>query len=206
MLQASMKHSGSTDRTRHMAGIALAALALVFVALVIVKLRDAAGDGDAVRNTPVIDTPQALESLTQAQVELMQQQAAQAAAEATGLPPLQGPVTERPGYVSEVEWYILREVAAQGPDPDATLTRLVNKLRFSKQVELWQQATGAQRTALAQQLLADIPSQVKQGDLDRATAQQLQAQLLGELVSDPVQRRTRLAEEAARIGVTFEIE
>lgn len=206
MLQASMKHSGSSDRIRHMSGIALAALVLVLVALVIVKLRDAAGDGDAARNMPVIDTPQALEALTPAQVEEMQQQAALAAAEATGLAPLHAPVTERPAYVSEVEWYILREVAAQGPDPEATLARLVNKLRFSKQVELWQQATGAQRRALAQQLLADIPSQVGQADLDRATAQQMQARLLDELVADPVERRTRLAEEAARIGVTFEIE
>ena len=206
MLQASMKHSGSSDRIRHMSGIALVALVLVLVALLIIKLRDAAGDGNAAPSMPVIDTPQALEALTAAQVERMQQQAAQAAADATGLPPLQGPVTARPAYVSEVEWYILREVAAQGPDPEATLARLVNKLRFSKQVELWQQATGAQRSALAQRLLADIPSQVEQGDLDRATAQQQQAQLLGELVSDPVQRRTRLAEEAARIGVTFEIE
>lgn len=206
MLQASMKHSGSSDRIRHMSGIALAALVLVLVALVIVKLRDAAGDGDTVRNMPVIDTPQALEALTPAEVEVMQQQAALAAAEATGLAPLHAPVTERPAYVSEVEWYILREVAAQGPDPEATLARLVNKLRFSKQVELWQQATGAQRRALAQQLLADIPSQVGQADLDRATAQQMQARLLDELVADPVERRTRLAEEAARIGVTFEIE
>lgn len=206
MLQASMKHSGSSDRIRHMSGIALVALVLVFVALVIVKLRDAAGDGDAARNMPVIDTPQALEALTPAQVEEMQQQAALAAAEATGLAPLHAPVTARPAYVSEVEWYILREVAAQGPDPEATLARLVNKLRFSKQVELWQQATGAQRRALAQQLLADIPSQVEQADLDRATAQQMQARLLDELVADPVERRTRLAEEAARIGVTFEIE
>ena len=205
MLQASMKHPGSSDRVRHMAGIALAALVLVFVALLVVALRDVATDGDR-DASPSIDSPQALESLTPAQVEVMQRQAAQAAADATGLPPLQGPVAARPAYVSEVEWYILREVAAQGPDPEATLARLVNKLRFSKQVELWQQATGAQRSALAQRLLADIPSQVEQGDLDRATAQQQQAQLLGELVSDPVQRRTRLAEEAARIGVTFEIE
>lgn len=206
MLQASMKHPGSTDRLRHLAGIALATLALVFVALLVVSLRDEAGGYAGNSSLPRIDSPQALESLTPAQVEAMQQQAARAAAEATGLPPLQGPVRERPAYVSEVEWYILRQVAAQDTDADATLTRLVNKLRFSKQVELWRQAAGAQRAALAQQLLADIPSQVGRRDLDRATAQQMQAQLLAELVHDPVRRRTRLAEEAARIGVTFEIE
>lgn len=206
MLQASMKHPDTPEPFRHLAGIALVSLALVFVALLVVTLRDTTGDGDTLADVPVIDSPQALEMLTPAQVETMQQQAARAAANATGAPPLQGPVRERPAYVSEIEWYILQQVAAQSSDADTRLTQLVNKLRFSKQFELWQQATGEQRTLLAQQLLSDIPPQVAQGDLDRATAQHMQAQLLGELVSDPARRRTRLAEEAALIGVTFEIE
>lgn len=206
MLQVSMKQPDSPDVLRHLAGMALAVLALVFAALLVVTLRDVARDDDEAPEPALINSPQALESLTAAQVETMQQQAARAAAEATGVLPLKAPLHERPAYVSEVEWYVLRQVAAQHADADATLARLVNKLRFSKQVELWQQAVGEQRTALAQQLLADIPSQVGEADLDRATAQQMQAQLLAELVSDPLQRRSRLAEEAARIGVTFEIE
>lgn len=148
-----------------------------------------------------------LKKLDKDTVTAMQREAESAAAQAVGFPPLAGPVTERPAYVSVVEWQILKAVAEQQPNSEQALTNLVNKLRFSKQWELWQVAQpGAKSDALAQQLLNDIPLQVENRDLAVGDAQMLQTQLLEQLVSNPEQRRLRAAEEAARINVKFEIE
>ncbi len=153
-----------------------------------------------------IDSLEDLEKLDQATIISLQESAHAAAAEAVGLPPITSTVTERPAYVSPVEWQVLKAVAAQSPQPEAALTRLVFKLRFSKQWELWQSTdAGARRDALARQLLADIPEQVASNDLARGDAQRLQGEILTQLYPDAQQRQQRMAEEAERIDVRFEI-
>ena len=154
-------------------------------------------------------TEQEIATLDEASVEKMQQDAARAALDAVYARPLQGPVRQRPAFVSRVEWQILAAVAAQKPEPEQELTRLVNFLRFNKQMEWWQQGdelSATQRTDLGWHLLAELPERVHNGDLASSDAQQLQIALLNELEPDPDARRQRLQQEAGRIGVTFRIE
>jgi hypothetical protein len=130
-----------------------------------------------------------------------QEDALQAAARDVDRPPLAGPLRARPAFVSEMEWAALQAVARQGGDYDRALLRLVNNLRFHKQLELWR-APGtapALRRALAARLLADLPARVRDRDYSVATAQQLQQELLAWLEPDPAQRRLRLEQEAQRV-------
>ncbi|MEO1902081.1 MAG: hypothetical protein ABGX87_10035 [Alcanivorax sp.] len=139
-----------------------------------------------------------------------QEQAARAVELQLGEPELSGPVSERPDFVSPLEWQVLKSVAAGKADDDRELTRLVNRLRFAKLREHWATLKGSQRVekrhAIARQLLDDIPRRVDQREMDVSQAQQLQQQLLADLISDPERRRQRAAEEARRIGITFEMQ
>ena len=145
------------------------------------------------------------EALTDAQIAAQQAQAEHATLATLGSPDVTAPVTSRPAYVSPVEWLVLKRVAAQDEAPQESLAQLVNKLRFSKQVELWQSYQGARRMALGEQLLRAIPGQVEQRDLARADAHQLQRRVLYEIEPDPVRRQQRLQQQAQRIGVQFEV-
>lgn len=107
--------------------------------------------------------------------------------------PAKGTVRERPEFVSAMEWSVLQEMANNQADPNATLTRLVNALRFTKQLETWQQLLADQKDAakrqrIAQALLSDLPQRVEMGDYTLASAQQLQDQLLQDMVADATQR------------------
>jgi hypothetical protein len=117
--------------------------------------------------------------------------------------PITGVVTERPSFVSPVEWLMMQGVAKQHATPDKELTRMVNLLKFNKQLELWQDmpksADAAERQALANQLLDELPERVIHGDVDMPAAQKLQASLLTDAVADPDKRRVRAEAEARRI-------
>ncbi len=133
----------------------------------------------------------------------------QAAARELGEPPITAPLTERPPFVSLIEWNVLKRVASQHPEPGRELVRLVNHLRFAKQWELWTESDSVsevQREALGRQLLEEIPQRVTNRELDAVYAQQMQMTLLNNLISDPQERRRRAAEEAARIGINFSVE
>lgn len=150
-----------------------------------------------------------LADLDPQQVEVEQLAANQAALDEIGEDPYQGPVKERPAFVSPLEWQVLKTVASRHPDSEQELTRLVNHLRFAKQWDLWEATDtrdSARRQALAKQLLEEIPSRVRNQELDPAYAQQMQQSLLADLVPDVQERRRRAAEEAARIGVKFQVE
>ena len=126
-----------------------------------------------------------------------------------GEAPYEGPVTERPAFVSYLEWQVLKNVAQQHPNSEQELTRLVNHLRFAKQWDLWQETAPQDKTrryALAEQLLLEIPDRVKNQELDVVHAQQMQESLLTALIPDVTERRQRAAREAARIGVQFRVE
>lgn len=135
-----------------------------------------------------------------------QAQAEQALQSVPAAPAEIGPLDTRPAYVSELEWQVLKGVAAQKTDPPQELRRLVANLHFSKQLEQWRQLAGkpdmSQRRQLAQALLADIPARVSDAELDNPGARQLQKELLADLYSDPAERTLRAGEEAARLPTT----
>lgn len=141
--------------------------------------------------------------ITPDEAERQQVAAARAAEQAAGAKPVVGPVVERPAFVSELEWLALRQVAAQHPDGQKELNRLVNQLRFLKRVEAWRTPSAsvdpAQRRVLAESLLAEVPTRVANGEMDVPTAQQMQQALLAELVSDPDERSRRAGVEAKRL-------
>lgn len=92
-----------------------------------------------------------------------------------------GAVTERPDYVSEMEWQVLQNVARQ--NPDVHLTDLVNKMLFIKKKQAWIDAgenTGLRRQ-LAAELLEMIPQQLAAEAIDAATAEEMEAELHADL-------------------------
>ena len=101
---------------------------------------------------------------------------------------IQGTVTERPDFVSEIEWKVLQGVVKQGPDSEKELTHLVNKLLFAKKREAWQSLMAssrdpAQRHELATQLLDMMPAQLNDRSLDSAQAEKMKSELMADLNS-----------------------
>lgn len=93
-------------------------------------------------------------------------------------------VTQRPDYVSEIEWQVLQNVVKQNPDgSEKQLTNLVNKLLFSKKKEAWLSSgeNTAQRRQLARQLLDMIPEQLENEAIDSATAKEMEVKLAADL-------------------------
>lgn len=131
-----------------------------------------------------------------------QETAAEAALSGAGEPPVQGPVTQRPDYVSEVEWDVLRGLAQQHADPERELARLVNSLRFNKQLETWRAGHGAttpERRALAEALLAALPERVRQQEYSVTDAERLQRELIAALAPDTKARAQREELERQRL-------
>ena len=118
-------------------------------------------------------------------------------------PPIQGVVTERPSYVSLIEWMALKSAAQQHADPDAELTRLVNFLRFMRLrdvLDALPQDAAAQRQLLANALLSELPTHVQQGNIGRTEALGLQAQWLAIVQPDEQLRAEMVRQEAARLN------
>lgn len=140
---------------------------------------------------------------TQSSMEIEQAAAAKEIERQPTMKPIKGPIKERPAFVSDMEWQMLKGVSQQNATPDAELTRLVNKLRFMKQLELWQSLEHstdlAKRKALAEQLLDELPQRVASTDLDKPEAQKLQLALIKDAVSDEAARRQRAEAEARRL-------
>lgn len=126
----------------------------------------------------------------------------QAALAATAFP-VETTVTERPDYVSEMEWQVLEGVAANSANPEWELGRLVAKLRFTRQLELWQEMAphDARRNGLTLRLLDDIPARVENRDMALHDARNLQQQLVDARIADPEERAARLATEQQRLRV-----
>lgn len=133
-----------------------------------------------------------------------QDTAAKALADQPDLPAVTGPVSTRPPYVSQMEWLMLQGVAQQHEAPERELTRMVNFLRFTKQVEWLQvqprQGDAARRQALAQRLLAELPERISQGDMDQREATRLLDVLLQDLEPDAQARAARVQTEAQRLS------
>jgi hypothetical protein len=116
-------------------------------------------------------------------------------------------LNERPDYISPAEWVMLSSVASQKPNPDAELVRLVNLVRFNKQLELLQQTTDdSERKVLTEAVLTQLPKRIENKEMSVERAQSVQLQLIEQLYTDPKDVRERAAQEAERIGATFSIE
>lgn len=139
-----------------------------------------------------------------------QSQSVTAAAQAINTKPIKGIISQRPDFISEIEWQSLRLVAQRNQNPAQELTRLVSNMRFNKQMEIWQSlvnsADQTQRHALANQLLNDIPNAVSNQAIDQIEAQRSQSELVTDLIKDPNTRKNRIAKEALRIGVKLDIQ
>jgi hypothetical protein len=134
-----------------------------------------------------------------------QADAAKAVERQTVIKPIEGPVSERPEYVSLVEWAMLKSVAQQNPAPDQELTRLVNSLRFMKLLELWQDMPRAPETALrrqsvAAQLIDELPGRVRNAETDVKDAQAMLPKLLADAISDASARKKREAIESKHLS------
>jgi hypothetical protein len=92
-----------------------------------------------------------------------------------------GTVTQRPDYVSEIEWQMFQKVISR--NPDINLTNLVNKLLFNKKKQAWLSAgeNTAERRQLARQLLDMIPDQLEIEAIDSETAKELETKFTADL-------------------------
>ena len=109
----------------------------------------------------------------------------------------------RPDYISDMEWTLLQGVANQAKDPQAELTRLVNSLRFNKQLEMWQDmpadADPAKRQMLARALLDDLPERVKAGNFGITDAKGMADKMVSDLETNDTKRAARLKKEFKRL-------
>lgn len=144
---------------------------------------------------------------TQATMQEMAAQQTQAAERLAARPDpgqVTGPVTERPDFVSPMEWMMLQGAVAQKPNRDEELTRMVNLLRFNKQMELWQGLartpdTQPRRKALADALLADLPHRVRQDEMTVKDAQEAMTALLEDAEADAARRDARAGQVLRRL-------
>jgi hypothetical protein len=97
-------------------------------------------------------------------VENIKAQQAKAARAAIEAEPLNGTLSGRPEFVSELEWEVLLQATGDNPEMDEQLTHLVNKLLFFKKRKAWMAPAmdSARRKKLARDLLAMLPKQVTQ--------------------------------------------
>ena len=94
-----------------------------------------------------------------------------------------GTVTERPDYVSEIEWQVLQNVTRKQPNSEKKLTDLVNKMLFIKKKQAWLAAgeNTDQRRQLARQLRDMIPEQLAIEAIDSETAKEMETKLNADL-------------------------
>jgi hypothetical protein len=177
--------------------LALPALAATSVA----ATASPADTAPSVAPSPAADpapTPQVVEQLIEDQKQAAREVEAQ-----PQLKPIKGPVTERPAFMSEMEWSVFKTVSMQQADPDKALTALVNKVRFIKQLEMLQDlpatADKTKRKLLADELLEDLPQRLANEDYDLPGAQKLQTELLQDAEPDAKARNKRALKEAKRL-------
>ena len=116
--------------------------------------------------------------------EALRQGLEEAAKAAVTARPVEGTVTDRPGFVADIEWRVLQNVSrVQKGNSDRNLRNYVNKLLFAKkQQALSDNAVDpSQRRDLARQIIGMIPSQVDEGLLDPQEARKVENELESEL-------------------------
>lgn len=211
------RSQGGVGRTGMMTGLALA---LMFAGAGFWLLQESARETSSSRATDLVTEQEghlppgsgdveSLENLSPEVVKKEQEVASEAVLDTLGDEPLEAPLASRPAFVSRVEWRVFQSVAEQKAQPQQELARLVNSLRFYKLREHWQllaeEPQNPRRKALAEQLLEEIPRRVANQELSRDQAHRMQLEILEAHIRDASERNRRAAEEAQRIGVTFDI-
>jgi hypothetical protein len=116
-------------------------------------------------------------------------------------------INERPDYISPAEWLMLTSVAKQKKNADEELVRLVNLVRFNKQLELLKKTpSDEERVVLTEAVLNQLPARIQNKEMSVERAQSVQLQLIENLYTNQDDIRARAAKEAQRIGAVFAIE
>ncbi|MBU1171998.1 MAG: hypothetical protein KKD44_20780 [Proteobacteria bacterium] len=126
------------------------------------------------------------EMTSEERLALVKTQQTTAAQAALSGKPVSGVVTQRPDFVSQLEWQVLQGVAKTGPESDTQLTHLVNKLLFTKKQEAWQSLIASKgdperRHLLAKQLIDMIPDQVNDKAMGPDQADKMKRELMDDL-------------------------
>ncbi len=151
-------------------------------------------------------TREELAAMTPNQLIQMQKDALNSAKEAATSVGELNRIEGRPDFVSPAEWMMLQAVADQKADPQAELLRLVNLLRFNKQLEALDRTSDAdERKVLIEAVLAQLPKRIQNQEMSVEKAQSIQLKLISQIYSDDRDIRDRAAEEARRIGAEFSI-
>jgi len=112
----------------------------------------------------------------------------------------------RPDFVSPAEWLMLRAVAGRNAEPEQELLRLVNLLRFNKQLEALEIASDErEKEQLSEAVLSRIPQRIENQEMSVEKAQRIQLRIISAMYEDEDRIRSRAAEEARRIGSEFSI-
>lgn len=116
-------------------------------------------------------------------VKAQQAEAAKAAIDAI---PVDLITSQRPEFVSKIEWKVLQAAAAQDKDANMRLTHFVNKLLFYKKLAAWEEMLEssnalARRHQLARELLDMLPGQLKEEAIDLKTSQKMESRFLADL-------------------------
>ena len=160
-----------------------------------------------VKDMPAIEyQPEELAAMSPDQLIQMQKDAMVAATEAADDASELVSLNRRPEFVSPAEWLMLQSVASQKEDSNAELLRLVNLLRFNKQLQALSETIDMEeRHSLSEAVLAQLPKRIENREMSVEKAQSIQLKLISQMYDNDSDVRERAAEEARRIGAQFSI-
>lgn len=197
------KYRGATSPRNSLVITLTASAILAFFAMIIRGGDLPEPEATAHTDDPVTRATAPAQSFDMSAASIQKTNADQAVLQATENATSDNLITAKPDYVSDIEWQVLQGVAQQHAEPDKELTRLVHKLRFTKELELWHtmeaSAGNTRRTALANRLIHEIPERVASKDMDVFEARKLQEILLEATINDPDVLRQRIDSEARRL-------
>ncbi len=132
-----------------------------------------------------------------------QKEVAQEVAKQPQIKHISGGIKEKPTFLTLFEWNVIQSVAMRQPNPDKSLTDLVNKMRFTKQMEAWQDLPPSadinQRRLLANELLEDLPQRITNDDYDLAAARKLMQALMSDVEPNANKRAAAAKQQLKRL-------
>lgn len=150
-----------------------------------------------------------IQTLATEQAETIQLKAYKEIELQVGSAEYRGAIEKRPHFVSPIEWYVIETKANQTEQPAEMRINLVNKLRFYKLKQLWQESFTESDKAdyqqvLAEQLLEGMPNRVADRHIGQDRAFKVIEDIVYKTYGNSEQSRQRVKQEAARIGVSYD--